>query len=462
MSGRVLVLGLGSSGSAAAGHLHRAGSEVVVVDDAADDAVMRRAETLIGGGLEVLTGVHLAGGGTPDAVARLLEDVELVVASPGIAPAHPLIVGARERHITIWSEIELAYRSCRAPIVAVTGTNGKTTVASLIGETLAAAGTPSVVCGNIGTPMISVVDSIPTDGVAVVEVSSFQLTLTEAFHARVGVFLNLAPDHLDWHASVGEYAQAKSRIWRNQTEDDLSLAGADDEMTASALRQATGRHALFSARHLPETGAGVRDSTLVVRGVGPYEAETEIVRLADLPGSGAIDLANAAAVAAAVCDLGVVPGVVADALCAARRPPHRRQIVGRRRAVTYVDDSKATNPHAAIAAIDSYPTVVLIAGGRNKGLDLGAFAATADRVRGLVAIGECAPEVVAAFESTGVPAVTAADMESAVRQAAGMARAGDTVLLSPGCASFDWYRDYAERGRAFTRACKRLGVREDG
>ncbi|MCE7883152.1 MAG: UDP-N-acetylmuramoyl-L-alanine--D-glutamate ligase [Actinobacteria bacterium ATB1] len=458
---RALVVGLGRSGVAAARHLAGDGaSDVVAVDDSSDETLTRRAEELSVAGIEVRIGLGLADRGDRETAARLLDGVDLVVTSPGVPPAHPLLALARDAGIRTWSEVELAFHACRAPVVAVTGTNGKTTVCTLIGEILAAAGRPVVVCGNIGTPMISVVQTIPPDGFAVVEMSSFQLSQVEAFRARVGVFLNLSPDHLDWHTTIEDYAAAKARIWENQDSTDLSLANADDPRVCAALARAQGRPALFSAVELPAVGAGVKGGRLVVRGVGPYDSATDVVSVGHLSASGPVDVANTAAAAVATCDLGVTPDTLSEVLRTFRPPSHRRQLVGRRGDVDWVDDSKATNPHASVAAMRSYPKVVLIAGGRNKGLDLSGLAEGAGHVRGVVGIGEAAADVLAAFEGAEVEAAVADDMDSAVDLAAAMAEPGDTVLLSPACASFDMYRSYEERGEAFVAACRRLGIEE--
>lgn len=471
MSEQALVVGLGLSGVGAARHLRDVlGYEVRVVDDAETGSVSRRADELIRAGVDVRLGLGLrldrSGGAksaensesTSRVVDELLYGCDLLVPSPGVPPAHPILVEADRRGIPMWGEVELAFRSCRCPVVAVTGTNGKTTVATLIRDMLAEASIPTLVCGNIGTPMISVVDTLPSDGVMVVEVSSFQLMMTDVFRARVGVFLNLAPDHLDWHLTAEGYEAAKRRIWANQTEVDLALAYADDPVTCRAIDSAPGRHAFFSTSGVFNIGVGVRDGILVVCGIGPYKDETEILAVTELGDGGPVDVANAAAATAAVCDLGVTPDVIAAVLRDFKGLPHRRRIVGRRDGVTWVNDSKATNPHAAIAAIRSYPRVVLIAGGRNKGLDLGQLAEVSDHVVAVVAIGEAAGQVAKAFAGTDVPVHMAADMKTAVGLAAQTARLGDTVLLSPACASFDWYESYRARGKAFVAEARRIGI----
>jgi len=496
--GHALVVGLGVSGQAAARYLQEKGNNVTVADDFAGEAQTRRAEELRAEGVEIFLGLGLGKAAENAAVqehaAELLEGKDLVVASPGVPPFHPLLTVAREQGVQLWSEIELAFRACVAPIVAVTGTNGKSTVTTLIGRIFEAAGVPVAVCGNIGTPMIVMGPRVPPEGVVVAEVSSFQLALTEKFRARVGVLLNIAEDHFDWHLNVDDYAKAKTRVWANQTEDDLCLYNADDALVASLAFAAPGRKVAFSYRDLAantmpqlgdcarehvkasgreaprpapkslcggETGqvlwAGWQDEKLLVAGVGacPLEIPCENQETADksLP---AYLRSNYAAAAAVCVDMGVPPDSIGQGFASFVTLPHRMETVAVFNTVTFVDDSKATNPHAAQTAISSYEKVVLIAGGRNKGLDLTCLAEAAGHVRAVVGIGEAGPEIEAVFRSAGVPAVTGKSMREAVQAAVQAAYPGDTVLLSPACASFDWYRNYEARGEDFVEAVQEL------
>jgi UDP-N-acetylmuramoylalanine--D-glutamate ligase len=316
----------------------------------------------------------------------------------------------------------------------VTGTNGKTTVTTLIAEILRVAGIKALAAGNIGRPLIDAVHD-PVD-VVVAEVSSFQLRFTNQFRPRVAVFLNAADDHLDWHPTFDAYVAAKAKIFANQSGDDLLVYNADDEAVARAAQAAPARTTGFSL-----------DQPLVIP-------------IADLPRRAPHDVANALAASAAVLDLGAPAEAVAVVLRSFAGLPHRTTPVGQTRGVTFVDDSKATNPHAALAAISGYDSVVLVAGGRNKGLDLSVLATRAGRMRAVVAIGEAAEEVVAAFEGL-VPVQKAGSMAEAVQVAATYAQPGDTVLLSPACASFDWYPGYAARGDDFA-ACVAALIEERG
>jgi UDP-N-acetylmuramoylalanine--D-glutamate ligase len=297
---------------------------------------------------------------------------------------------------------------------------------------LVASGAKAVAAGNIGVPLVEAVAG-PADAF-VVEVSSFQLELTDRFHPAVAVWLNLAPDHLDWHPDLESYGRAKARIWARQTADDSAVVNAEDPGVMAWASGAPGRVVTF--------GLGGADFS-VVDGVLRTDAGDELVPVASLRRALPHDVGNALAASAAALAAGATIDGVRDALRRWEGFPHRVTLVGDAGGVQWYDDSKATNPHAALAAMRGFDSVVLIAGGRNKGLDLSVLA--------VVAIGEAAPEVAAAFD--GVRPVTVAEsMDEAVRAALAAARPGDSVLLSPGCASFDSYRSYAERGDDFRRA----------
>lgn len=457
---KAVVLGIGLSGTAAAKFLASAGTAVVACDDDHGDAVVRRGEELMEFGVDVHVGCGFAAGapGTVvEGVAEMLAGVDLVVASPGVTPRHPLLAAAAEAGLRVWSEVELAARVAEADLVGVTGTNGKTTVTTAIGQALGDAGMPVATCGNIGTPMIEAAAELPSDAVLVVEVSSFQLMLTDSFRARVGVLLNVAEDHLDWHSSFAEYAAAKARVWANQTGADLAVGCADDRTVATLLENAPGRHATFGVGTPDAVGSGYVDGRLVVRGSAYGDAD--VMSASELADTSPAGLANAAAVACVCAELGVFPDVLAESLSGFRPPAHRLEDLGLWRGIRFVDDSKATNPAAALSALAAFDRVVLIAGGRNKGLDLGVLERAADRLVGVVAIGDAAGEVAAAFAGTGIPVETAPSMHDAVGAAVAIARDGDVVLLSPACASFDWYSGYAERGDDFaTEVAARTGL----
>lgn len=431
---RMLVLGAAVSGTAAARLGQRLGYRVTVFD-----SNPRTSAGLVGEGIAVV-----AGEWEPD----LLTGIDLVVASPGFHPRSAPITDAFESGLPVWSELEFAWRELNAPVVAVTGTNGKTTVTEATAAMLNASGIRAAAVGNIGTALSSVVgDDIE---VWVVEASSFQLDLTESFHPETSVLLNIAPDHLDWHQSYHTYAAAKAKVFAHQGPDDLLVYDADDPGVVPLVHEVGNRPSHprlgpVSGLRQPEGGWGPDTEFLHLPGIS--------LPLLELSTAGPILLVDLAAAAAAAFDRGATPEAIAS-VCRSFRPGrHRRHRLGSWSGVTFVDDSKATNPHAALASIASFSSVVLIAGGMSKGLDIAPLV-RAEGVRHVVAIGEAAPVLVAAAEPGR--ATTADSMEEAVAAAIAFAQPGDTVLLAPGCASFDMFESYGERGDAFAAAVRTL------
>jgi UDP-N-acetylmuramoylalanine--D-glutamate ligase len=426
-----LVVGFGVSGAAASKRLRDLGYHVVAVDDGAGAETRARAHR---------AGVELVEQPDRASLADLVARAALVVPSPGVPPRHPVFALARAAGVGLESEIGLAADALGARLIAITGTNGKTTVTTMVADMLVASGVAAVAAGNVGLPLTSVLDR-RLDAV-VLEVSSFQLTLSPRLHAHVGAWLNLAPDHMDWHGDAVAYAEAKRRVWANQSERDVAVANADDPIVMAATEGVRGRVVTFG---LHAADYAVVDGTLRTPEGDPLVDADDLWRA--LPH----DVANALAASAAALAGGATLAGVRRALRSFRGLPHRLTLVGDARGVRWYDDSKATNPHAAVAAVRGFDSVVLIAGGQNKGLDLGAMAEVAAGVRAVVAIGAAAGEVEAAFAGLA-PVTRAGSMREAVHAAAGLAERGDAVLLSPGCASFDWYRSYAERGDDFARA----------
>jgi len=369
----------------------------------------------------------------------VLARTEVVVPSPGVPFSHPVLLAAAEQSIPVRSEIDLAVEQAQAPIVAVTGTNGKTTVTAMLEAIFRADGREVVAAGNYGTPLLDVAHE--DLDVIVAEVSSFQLQFTHDPAFRVAVWLNIAEDHLDWHGDMDHYAAAKARILNGQSLDDLFVFNLDDPIVCAWAERATGRSVGFSTAGVGD-GYQVRGSSLLA------PDGTALMDLSELPSQAPHDIANVLAAVAAARDLGVPDDIIVETVQRFTKLPHRVQWICEAGGVAFVDDSKATNPHAARAAIAGFDSVVLIAGGKNKGLDLGVLRLEASKLRGVVAIGEAAGEVVAALGDLA-PTTTARSMREAVRGAAKIAEPGDTVLLAPACASFDWYGGYAERGDDF-------------
>jgi UDP-N-acetylmuramoylalanine--D-glutamate ligase len=429
------VLGSGVSGRAAARLARRLGHRVTV-----HEPDPGRAAELGAGGLA--PDVAVAAGAWD---ASLLHGIDLVVASPGIPERAVAVTDTFEAGIPLWSEIELAWRHLGVPTVAVTGTNGKTTVTTLISQILTEGGVRAPALGNIGDPLA---DAVGTDvEVAVVEVSSFQLRFTERFRPDVAVVTNVAPDHLDWHGDFGRYLEAKARIVAAQTAEDVMVYDVDDEGAARVAARAPGRTVGASGCNVSPDGYGPDAGRRSLR-LGPADMPLDGVPVADPAFLSDIALAAAAAV-----QIGGKAEAIVDVVRRFTPGRHRRSVVAERAGVTFVDDSKATNPHAALAAVRSYPSVVLIAGGIDKGLDLRPLA-WEERVRVVVAIGTAAPVL---LEAAGDRGIAAASMEQAVVAAAAVARTGDVVLLAPGCSSFDMFDSYAHRGDAFAAAVGRLG-----
>jgi UDP-N-acetylmuramoylalanine--D-glutamate ligase len=440
---RVVIVGFARTGRAVASALSDLGVAVTAIDDAA--AVV---DATIGfDGVEV----HKTPG--RDELRAIVDDADLVVVSPGVPPSHPVFSAAAKDKVV--SEIELASWMTRVPIVAVTGTNGKTSVVNLVNAMLRASGRRSEATGNIGVPLISVARRDDLD-VVVTEVSSFQLAWSPTFRPTVGTWLNFAPNHLDWHASPDEYFTAKAQIWAHQGEGDVAIANADDERIAAAAAHAPGRVVTFGATkgdyRLEGDDMVASDGTVLARA-------SDLLR--DLPH----DRLNAlAALVTALEAGGTVEGVRA-ALRTTAAPPHRLESVATISGVAYYDDSKATTPAAVTAALRAFPSVVLIAGGKNKGLDLSPIRTAADEegaaaVRAVIAIGESASEIERIF-APNYPVQRAETMSDAVAKAATLARPGDAVLLSPGCASFDWYASYEERGNDFKEAVRVYAERKE-
>ena len=428
-----MVVGLGRSGQAVARHLLVRGGTVAVTDDAPGDEARAAAAAL---GLTIVEHPDL------EALADMVVRADVVVPSPGVPASHPVYGLARAAGVPVAGEVELAARWSTVPLIGVTGTNGKTTVTSLIADMLVGSGFASIAAGNIGLPLCDAVANPDLD-VVVAEVSSFQLAFAETFRPAVAVWLNLAPDHLDWHGDVAAYAAAKARIWARQGPDDVAVVNADDARVMAHAANAPSRVVTFGLGPAPADYT-VADGWLR----GPDGPLVEVATLARrLPH----DLANALAASAAALAAGATVEGVQTALAGFSPLPHRLTLVAYSGGVRWYDDSKATNPHAAAAAVRGFDSVILLAGGRNKDLDLAELATVSDHVRAVVALGEAAPDVAAAF--AGRRAVRSVrSMDEAVVAAAEVARPGDVVLLSPGCASFDWYRSYAERGDDFARA----------
>jgi UDP-N-acetylmuramoylalanine--D-glutamate ligase len=443
----VLVVGLRATGLAVARHCAARGDRLTVVEDDPGhrgyDERAREVRAL---------GATLVERPAGDVWAGLVAAADLVVPSPGVRPGHPVFAAATAAGTPVRGDIDLGVEAAMVPVVAVTGTNGKSTVTTLTAAMLEASGVRAVAAGNIGRPLLEVVGE-PWE-VVVAEVSSFQLhTTTEAFRPRVAVLLNVADDHLDWHGSPAAYTAVKAKVFGHQRGDDVLVANVEDPTVAALAATAP-------ARVVPVALDGGPGTFRAAGGALRTPDGEPIAPLATLPQRSPHDLTNALCAAAAALAVGANRGGVRRALEGFTRLHHRVEPVGKASGVQYVDDSKATNPHATLSALEGFERVVLLAGGDSKGVDLGVLARAKDRLRAVVAIGDTPDEVERALGGA-VPTVRATSMGAAVRTAADLAEPGDTVLLSPACASFDWYDGYEARGDDFRAEVRRLLDRPD-
>lgn len=444
----VLVLGIGESGAGAARLLAREGAHVRCSDGGAGPDVRRRATALERLGCRVEWGRH---------TEKFCRGVSLAVVSPGIDPSIPAVRRLKAEGVALVSEIELGYVFCRQPVVAVTGTNGKTTTVTLLERILQEDGKRAVACGNIGRAFSDCLCTDERVEIFVVEASSFQLEAVHAFRPRVAVALNLADDHLDRYRGIEEYAAAKAAIFRRQGAGDLAVVRAEDRRDWERRGLQRGQTILeFSAGAAVADGACLEGDALAVARGGALET---VCRRDELPLRGVHNLENALAAVAAATACEARASSMRRALMGFRGLPHRMEPAGSRRGVAFVNDSKATNPDAVRRALESATgPVVLIAGGRDKGFDYAPLRSAVTRaVKGLVLIGEAREKLAQALEGAA-PIRLAGTLEEAVRAAVEQAKPGDTVLLSPACASYDMFKNYEERGDAFKRIVGGLGA----
>jgi UDP-N-acetylmuramoylalanine--D-glutamate ligase len=440
---RVLVAGAGVAGVAAARALAALDAVVTVVDRVASQRTAALADS----------GVRVVIADPPP--AGLLEGIDEVVVSPGFAPHHPLAAAAVAAGLDVYSEPELAWRLRRpdAPDwLAVTGTNGKTTTTTMLATILQAAGARTAALGNIGEPLVAATGY----DVIAVELSSFQLYWSSTLAPQAGALLNLADDHLDWHGTFEAYAAAKTAIWRG---GGTAVGNLDDPRVAALLPDG----AIGVTLSAPKPGQfGVLDGVLVDMAAGPDPVA--LVDAADIHPDGAHNVSNALHAAALARAWGVPARAVRDGLTGYTPQPHRNTLVATVDGVRYVDDSKATNPHAAYASLTAYPRIVWVAGGQLKGVAVDELVAgVADRLVGAVLLGADRDQIADALarHAPHLPVVEVSStddgaMGEVVHAAASLARAGDTVLLAPAAASLDMYRSYAQRGEAFATAVRAL------
>jgi UDP-N-acetylmuramoylalanine--D-glutamate ligase len=441
---RVLVVGLGKSGVASALFLKAHGARVTVSDTKSGDELHNEIPALLDHGIAVETGGH---------GERTFREQDLIVVSPGVPVDAPLLNQARAMGGTVIGEVELAAGFLRGPIVAITGSNGKTTTTSLTGEIIAAGGFPVLVGGNIGTPAISLAQRADSKSVIVLEVSSFQLETIQTFRPKVAVVLNVTPDHLDRHRTFDAYVDAKARIFENQQSGDFAVLNLDDPTCVALAKRTRAQVFWFSRQKEVQQGAWVRDGNVLFHhGTG----QQEVLQVSEVPLKGAHNLENVLAAVCAGVLMGCAPEKIRKAVRQFKAVEHRLEFVATIRGVDYYNDSKATNVDATIKALESFPSNIhLILGGKDKGSDYSVLNdLLQQRVKRVYTIGAAAEKIESQIK--GVEVVHAETLENALRKASAVAQAGDVVLLAPACASFDQFKNYEQRGQAFKQAVQSL------
>lgn len=446
---RVLVVGLGKSGVASALFLKEHGARVTASDTKSGDDLRNEIPMLLDHGITVETGGH---------GERTFRGQDLIVVSPGVPVDAPLLVQARSLGEPVIGEIELAAQFLPGPIVAITGSNGKTTTTTLAGEIMIASGAPALVGGNIGTPAISLAGRAHPETVIVLEVSSFQLETIQTFRPKVAAVLNVTPDHLDRHRTLEAYADAKARIFENQQASDFAVLNADDPICVAMAARTKAQAFWFSRQKEVERGAWVREQNIVFR---DSRGQREILQVSEIPLKGAHNLEN---VLAAVCVgslMGCAPEKIRQAVHNFKAVEHRLEFVATIGGVDYYNDSKATNVDATIKALESFPANIhLILGGKDKGSDYSVLNdLLRQRVKRVYTIGAAAAKIEGQIISTkngGPELVHAETLENAIRKAHSVAQPGDVVLLAPACASFDQFRNYEHRGQVFKEIVRQL------
>ncbi len=439
---RILVVGAGKSGQAVCEFLVEKKALVSLTDASSSEQIPDVAKALSDRGITLFLGEY-------PQVTR--EDYNLLVVSPGVPLTVPPVEQARKAGVPVMGELELAYRFARAPVVAITGTNGKTTTTSLLGQMFQEAGYRTLVAGNIGLPLIQEVEKYSDQDRIVAEVSSFQLETSQTFAPRVSVILNITPDHLDRHGSMEEYVRAKARILAHQGPDDWAVLNYDDPLTRNLAGNCSAGVLFFSTRHILESGIFIQEDQIVLRDKG---RQLEIAKLQTLRIPGAHNLENALAAVGAGYAMGLAPKEIARTLASFAGVAHRLEYVATVNGVRYINDSKGTNPDAAMKALEAYDVpIVLIAGGKNKGVSFTEFAGKIkERVRVLITVGLHGGQIeAAAREQNFDPIYPARDYAEAVQLAHRYARPGEVVLLSPACTSWDMFKNFEERGELFKK-----------
>jgi len=435
---RVLVVGLGRSGVASAFFLQEHGARVIVSDSKSEAQLQNEVPSLLDRGISIETGHH---------GERTFRDQDLIVVSPGVPADQPQLQRARSLGIPVIGEVELAFRFLQGKVIAITGSNGKTTTTTLAGEILSKAGKKTLVGGNIGTPVISLAAQSTPDSFVVLEISSFQLETIVQFRPWISAILNITPDHLDRHRTFQNYLDAKARMFENQQASDFAVLNADDPTCVALKDKVKGSLLWFSRKQPVENGAYLKDDQIIFRQNGKEQA---VLSRSDIQLKGAHNLENVLSAVCMAMVAGCEPQQVRRAVSEFRAVEHRLELVATINGVTFYNDSKATNVDATVKALESFPgNIHIILGGKDKGSDYSVLnPLLRERVKRVYLIGAASDKI--ALQTQGATSVVRSGiLERAVRQAFDAAQAGDIVLLAPACASFDQFENYEHRGRTF-------------
>jgi UDP-N-acetylmuramoylalanine--D-glutamate ligase len=435
---KVLVVGLGRSGAASAIFLQEHGARVIVSDSKSEAQLQRDVPALLDRGISIETGQH---------GERTFRDQNLIVVSPGVPSDQPQLQHARSLGIPVIGEVELACRFLQGKVLAITGSNGKTTTTTLVGEILSKSGKKTLVGGNIGTPVISLAEKSTPETLVVLEISSFQLESIEQFRPWIAAILNITPDHLDRHHTFQAYVDAKARIFENQQADDFAVLNADDPVCVGLKDKIKSTLLWFSRKQRVENGAYLSGEQIVFRHNGQ---EQTVLGRGDIQLKGEHNLENVLAAVAMTIVAGCKPEQVQEAVKEFRAVEHRLELVATINGVTFYNDSKATNVDATVKALESFPgNIHIILGGKDKGSDYSVLnPLLRERVKRVYLIGAAAEKIASQIQGAAELA-RSGTLDRAVRQAFDTAKPGDIVLLAPACASFDQFENYEQRGRIF-------------
>lgn len=445
---RVLVVGLGRSGVAAALFLQDHGAWVTVSDTKSEAQLQKEISLLLERGISLEAGQHSE---------RTFRDQDLIVVSPGVPSDQPQLQHARAMGIPVIGEVELASRFLQGKIIAITGSNGKTTTTTLVGEILSKSGRKTLVGGNIGTPVISLAEKSSPEHLVVLEISSFQLETIQQFRPWIAAILNITPDHLDRHRTFQAYIDAKARIFENQQPGDFALLNADDPTCVPLKSKSKGSVYWFSRRQPVENGTCVRDDQIIFHSSG---RDVPVLPIKEIQLKGAHNLENVLAAACVGMLAGCEAQQVRKAVAEFAGVEHRLEPVATINGVAYYNDSKATNVDATIKALESFPgNIHIILGGKDKGSDYTVLVPLLrDRARGAYLIGAAAEKIASQIQGA-TRIVHSGTLDRAIRQATEAAASGDIVLLAPACASFDQFENYEQRGRIFKELVHALAVK---